>query len=59
MLIIKSVSVMPNPVNTGEKILIRIDAELTTYERLKLYIHRALKKFTHKNLAQDKLTKEI
>ena len=56
MLIIESVSVMPN---TGEKILIRIDSELTTYERLKLYIHRALKKFTHKNLAQDKLTKEI
>lgn len=56
MLIIKSVSVTPNPVNTNERILICVGVELTTYERLKQYIHRALKRFTHKNLAQDKLS---
>lgn len=53
---IESVSITPNTVKTGEQFLLSVKVQVSTYERLKSWIHSALKKFTHKNLKDDLLT---
>lgn len=54
---IESVSISPsNTVTTGQQFILSVRVQVSTYERLKSWLHQQLKKFTHKNLAEDLLT---
>lgn len=44
-----------NEVRTGQQFLISVRVQVSTYQRLRTWIHEKLKKFTHKNLAEDLL----
>lgn len=50
----KSVT-MPNVVKTGETFIISVEVELSTYERLKLWVHSRLKAFAHNDLRNSVL----
>lgn len=52
---VESVSITPQTVNTGQQFLLSVKVQVSTYERLKNWIHSKLAKFTHKNLAEDLL----
>ena len=53
----ESVSISPsNTVQTGQQFLLSVRVQVSTYERLKSWMHRQLTKFTHRNLAEDLLT---
>lgn len=51
----KSVSMTPNPVNTGNQFIISVAVELSTWERLKAYTWALIKRFTWKNVKEDSL----
>ena len=51
----ESATITPNQVRTGQQFLISVRVQVSTYQRLRTWIHEKLKKFTHKNLAEDLL----
>ena len=51
----ESAVITPNEVRTGQQFLISVKVQASTYQRLRTWIHEKLKKFTHKNLAEDLL----
>ena len=52
---IESISITPGEVATGGQFIISVKIQVSTYERLKTWLHSQLSKFTHKNLAEDLL----
>ena len=52
---IESVALSSSTVNTGETFIISVAVQVSTYERLKNWLHSQLQKFTHKNLRDDLL----
>ena len=51
----ESATITPNEVRTGQQFLISVRVQVSTYQRLRTWIHEKLQKFTHKNLAEDLL----
>ena len=51
----ESTTITPNEVRTGQQFLISVRVQVSTYQRLRTWIHEKLKKFTHKSLAEDLL----
>ena len=51
----ESATITPNEVRTGQQFLISVKVQVSTYQRLRTWIHEKLKKFTHTNLAEDLL----
>lgn len=54
---IESVTVTPKRAVTGEKVLITIKVQESTYGRLQKFVHRFLARFTHKQLREDVIEK--
>ena len=52
---IESVTLTPSVVTVGGQYIISVKVQVSTYERLKVWTHKLLMKFTHKNLAEDLL----
>ena len=50
---IESISLTPSEVRTGGQFLISVKVQVSTYDRLKTWLHSQLSRFTHKNLAED------
>ena len=50
----KSVTI-PKVVKTGETFIISVEVELSTYERLKAWLHGKLKVFAHNDLRNSVL----
>lgn len=52
---VESISMTPQTVNTGQQFLLSVKVQVSTYERLKNWMHQQLTKFTHHNLSNDLL----
>ena len=52
---IESITLTPSEVTVGGRYIISVKVQVSTYERLKVWTHKLLMKFTHKNLAEDLL----
>lgn len=52
---VESISMTPQTVNTGQQFLLSVKVQVSTYERLKNWMHQQLAKFTHSNLSNDLL----
>ena len=52
---IESINLTPSEVYVGSQVLISVKVQVSTYDRLKNWLHSQLSRFTHKNLAEDLL----
>lgn len=52
---IESITLTPSEVTVGSQFIISVKVQVSTYGRLKSWLHNQLSRFTHKNLAEDLL----
>lgn len=55
---VESVAITPSTVKTGQQFIISVKVQVSTHERLLDWTHKALQKFTHRNLKEDLLVGE-